>query len=114
MPCGMWVATAQADHIFHAPGASALHQQNIILHEIGHMLAEHTMAGSDLAALLTNLDPAVVQRVLARTRYSTPQEEEAEMIAALILAEAGWTPAEPRPDGDLGLLSEVFGPTDER
>ncbi|HET9141840.1 hypothetical protein [Actinophytocola sp.] len=114
LPCGIWIATADADHIVHAHGASALHQQNIILHEIGHMLCDHTVtAGSDLAALLTDLDPAMVRRVLARTRYSTPQEEEAEMVAALIMRQAGWAPGPPRPGGPLGRLSDVFGLTRE-
>ncbi|KJK33399.1 hypothetical protein UK23_46210 [Lentzea aerocolonigenes] len=110
LPCGLWVATAQADHIFHARGASALHQQNIILHEIGHMLCDHTLDSADgVTALLGDLDPAVVRRVLARTRYSTPAEQEAEMVAALIREQAGWSIAPARPDGALGLMNDVFG-----
>lgn len=110
MPCGMWISTANADHVFHVQGASALHQRNIILHEIGHMLWDHSGGhqGTGLAAMLTDLDPAMVRRVLMRTRYSTPEEKQAEMMAALILEEAGWTSA-PRPDGLLGRLSDVFG-----
>lgn len=111
VPCGMWVATGRADHVFHAQGASALHQRNIVLHEIGHMICDHEIdnGGAALAAVLTDLDPAMVQRVLMRTRYSAPEEEEAEMIAALILEQAGWASAGPRPDGLLGLLDDVFG-----
>lgn len=111
VPCGLWVATEKADHIFHARGASALHQQNIILHEIGHILCDHSggFLGSGLATLFTELDPSMVRQVLQRNRYSTPEEEEAEMIAALIREAAGWSPAEPRPDGTLGFLSDVFG-----
>jgi hypothetical protein len=33
-PCGMWIATDTVDYIFHARGASPLHQRNIILHEL--------------------------------------------------------------------------------
>ena len=113
LPCGLWVSTAAADHVFHARGASALHQQNIILHEIGHMLCDHTLAHDDsgLTALLGDLDPAVVRRVLLRTRYSTPEEQEAEMVAALIREQAGWGAAPPRPDGALGVINDVFGPS---
>lgn len=112
LPCGLWVSTGKADHIFHARGASAFHQQNIILHEIGHMLCDHTLgnAGSGLSALLGNLDPAMVRRVLMRTRYSTPEEQEAEMVAALIRERAGWTAPAPRPVGALGAFADVFGP----
>jgi hypothetical protein len=46
----------------------------------------------------------MVQRVLARSRYSTPQEEEAELAAALILETAGWPADGPRPLGDLDDL----------
>ncbi|MFS8104944.1 hypothetical protein LFM09_48370 [Lentzea alba] len=111
LPCGMWVSTDKADHIFHARGASALHQQNIILHEIGHMLCDHSLADDEngLTALLGDLDPAMVRRVLLRTRYSTPEEQEAEMVAALIREQAGWTAGSGRPDGALGLLDDVFG-----
>ncbi|MEV4056188.1 hypothetical protein AB0J55_33705 [Amycolatopsis sp. NPDC049688] len=108
VPCGMWIATAQADHVYHATGVSALHRQNIVLHELGHMVCDHRVAEPDaVAALLPGLDPAMVQRVLMRTRYSTLQEREAEMIAALILEKAGWP--SPRPAAPGGPLDEVFG-----
>jgi hypothetical protein len=111
LPCGVWIALPGGDHVFYAKGASAMHQQNIILHELGHVICDHRMdAGdSDLAALFTDLDPTMVRRVLARTRYSTPQEEEAEMMAALILAKAGWTPLDLPPTKTLGHLSAAFG-----
>ncbi|MFI6096018.1 hypothetical protein ACIA8G_10720 [Lentzea sp. NPDC051213] len=114
LPCGLWVSTARADHIFHARGASALHQQNIILHEIGHMLCDHTLANDDngLTALLGDLDPNMVRSVLMRARYSTPEEQEAEMVAALIRERAGWSVAPSRPDGALGVLHDVFGPSE--
>ncbi|MGM1059969.1 ImmA/IrrE family metallo-endopeptidase [Saccharothrix sp. Mg75] len=107
VPCGLWVATRDADHVFHARGASALHQRNTILHEIGHVLCDHGLEGGP-AGLLTDLDPEVVRRVLGRTTYSTPQEEEAEMVAALLLERAGWSTADDRPPGVLGHLSDVF------
>ncbi|MFE2753099.1 hypothetical protein ACFXGA_13995 [Actinosynnema sp. NPDC059335] len=105
VPCGMWVSTADADHVFFTRGASALHQQNIVLHELGHMLCDH---GTDaLSPLLGDLDPAVVRRVLMRTRYSTLQEAEAELAAALILEEAGRSTGLPV-DRTFGRLSTAF------
>ncbi|HEX3782343.1 MAG TPA: hypothetical protein VHX38_21980 [Pseudonocardiaceae bacterium] len=111
-PCGMWLATAGADHVFYVSGSSALHQQNIILHEIGHMLWDHALdVRSDLlAGLLPDLDPNVVTRTLLRTSYSAPQEQEAEMMAAVILERAGWPSAGARPSGVLARLQEVFEP----
>jgi hypothetical protein len=103
--CGMWLATADADHVFHARGTSPMHELNIILHEIGHMLCDHVGYGppETPSPLFSLLDPAMVQRVLMRTRYSTPEEEAAELMAALILEQVGW----PRPSTGLR------GPTGE-
>ncbi|GLY46916.1 hypothetical protein [Lentzea sp. NBRC 102530] len=109
LPCGLWVSTASADHVYHARGASRFHQQNIVLHEIGHVLCGHELGESDLTELLGDLDPAVVRKVLMRTRYSTPQEQEAEMVAALIRDRAGWTDPAPRPDTGLRSFAESFG-----
>ena len=102
----MWIATAEADYICHARGTSPLHQQNIILHEIGHMLCDHVGPGvvAGGAPLFPQLDPAMVERVLARGRYSTPQEEEAELMAAVIRETAGWHGTGPPPLGDLNDL----------
>ncbi|GAA2052387.1 hypothetical protein GCM10009839_69700 [Catenulispora yoronensis] len=104
LPCGMWIATDTVDYIFHARGTSPLHRQNIVLHEIGHMLCDHTGRDAGLAQMFSRLDPAAVERVLARDRYSTPQEEEAELAAAFILERAGWHGADTTPFGDLDDL----------
>ena len=115
MPCGMWLATAGADHIFYVPGSSELHRQNIILHEISHMLWEHTFDGwtDAAAALLPDLDPAMVARTLQRTSYSAPQEQEAEMTAAVILEQAGW-PSATVGGGPPDYLQDVFEPGTRR
>jgi hypothetical protein len=109
-PCGMWLATAEADHVFHARGTSPLHQLNIILHEIGHMLCDHAGYGLDgsAAALFPLLDPAMVQRVLLRSRYSTPEEEAAELMAALILERVGWPGPRTGLRGPTGVLHELL------
>jgi hypothetical protein len=113
-PCGVWVATSAADHIFHARTISALHQQHIILHEIGHMLCDHVVDGDEhgLARelLFPDLDSALIDRVLRRAGYSTPQEQVAEMMASMIL---GWVDVPTARGGDdqvLDGLSEIFGP----
>ncbi|GHF94146.1 MULTISPECIES: hypothetical protein [Amycolatopsis] len=108
LPCGMWIATEQADHVYHATGVSALHRQNIVLHELGHLVCDHHPGEPDgIVALLPGLDPDMVRSVLLRTRYSSRQEREAEMIAALILEKAGWP--SPRAASPAGPLDEVFG-----
>jgi hypothetical protein len=84
------VSTNAGDYIFYESQTSALHQEHIILHEVGHLLCEHPAASvsrdeiSEL--LLPDLDPAMIQRVLGRTCYPVWAEQEAEIIASLILA----------------------------
>lgn len=78
MPCGMWVATDVADHIFFEQRTSTFHQEHIILHELGHMICGHTLG-------VVDADPDVVRGALGRTSYDTRQEQEAEMVATLLL-----------------------------
>src|SRR5262249_35104949 len=35
IPCGTWLATDEADHIFVEEGTSAFHRDHIVLHELG-------------------------------------------------------------------------------
>jgi hypothetical protein len=86
--CGVWLATASDDHVFYEGQTSPVHQEHIVLHEIGHILFEHnTMAEGmvdSVQTLLPDLDPARFQGLFARTDYTTRQEQEAEMFASLI------------------------------
>jgi hypothetical protein len=95
-----------SDYIFYERHTSGLHQEHIILHEVGHLLGSHrasTLLGSDLPQLLLpDLDPQMIGRVLSRTDYSEADELEAEVIASLILARASrWSP-EPDQAGPAG------------
>ncbi|WP_158891138.1 hypothetical protein [Amycolatopsis anabasis] len=92
--CGVWIGTDVADHIFFEQQTSPFHQEHIILHELGHMIFEHAMP-----ELLDQFDPTVfddganlahVQNALLRASYTTQQEQEAELVASLILTRAGW------------------------
>ncbi|MBG0567551.1 hypothetical protein [Actinoplanes aureus] len=100
-PNGVWMATEHGDIIFYESGTSRVHQMQIILHELGHLLCSHDavpgLEGAATAILAPDLDPGLVQRMLGRTHYSVQEEREAEMIASLILQKAtDWTP-EPQP-----------------
>jgi len=93
---GVWIALPDADHIFYPTDTSPVHQENAIMHEVGHMLKGHCGTGqlNDLrktllellvTALLPNLSPALLQRTIlrvkGRTGYTAHQEEEAEQFA---------------------------------
>lgn len=88
-PCGVLAATDRADYVFYTKDTSPLHQQHILLHELGHLLCGHA-EGEELsdkvATMLTpNLPVELVRRVLGRTTYLAEQEQEAELVASLIM-----------------------------
>jgi hypothetical protein len=89
---GMWVATDTMDLILYEQTTTPPHQDHIILHELSHLLCDHfrgKMPEADhMRALLPNLDPAMVRRVLGRTGYSADEEREAELLATLIAQRA--------------------------
>ena len=80
------------DYIVYEAGTSRLHREHIILHEVGHLLSDHgtttVLEPRTSRALLPSLDPDLVDRVLGRTHYSAAEEQEAELIASLILERA--------------------------
>ncbi|MEE1784163.1 hypothetical protein PUR71_14835 [Streptomyces sp. SP17BM10] len=110
--CGVWLSTATDDHIFYEQRTARLHQEHIVLHELGHLLFDHRTVDLDDAAgrsmLLPDLDPRTAQRFLARTNYSTYQEREAEMLASVLGARVS-RPGPRRPGGVLGKLEAALG-----
>ena len=114
--CGVWVATEDEDYIFYESQTSRVHQEHIILHEIGHVLFGHGVQGGDeshalsegMEALLPDLFPHNISRFFGRTNYTTRQEREAEMLASLIGVRArrlrGYQASEP-----LTRLGSAFG-----
>ncbi|MFD7099542.1 hypothetical protein [Streptomyces xanthophaeus] len=134
--CGLWLGLGDADIVFYEAATSRVHQTHIILHELAHMLLDHGRLGVDddddgsgsgsedgggsglalLAGLFPDLDPSMVNRMLARGRtdYSAVEEQQAELLATLIsshrptVAVAG-RDASPRAAGVLGRLGETLG-----
>jgi hypothetical protein len=94
--CGLWIELSDRDVVGFPAGTSRTHRDHIVLHEVGHMLAGHH-GGLTAASLLPDLDPAMVRSVLGRTVYSDVQEQEAELIASLILERS--LRVAPRPPG---------------
>ncbi|GLZ28975.1 hypothetical protein Lesp02_11650 [Lentzea sp. NBRC 105346] len=87
-PFGVWISTAGADYILYQQETTKSHQNHIILHELGHLIAGHTSDESDdllLSQLYPDLEPDAVRRALRRTSYDNDQEREAETVATIIL-----------------------------
>lgn len=91
-PSGVCLSTQGTDYIFYESSTSSLHQQHIVLHEIGHLLWGHqtAMMGSEqaLQLLLPSLDPRVVIRMLRRGDCTGVIEQQAELVATLIMQRA--------------------------
>ncbi|MBV9845273.1 MAG: hypothetical protein JOZ47_09410 [Kutzneria sp.] len=97
-PCGLWVSTDNADYIVYEEHTSTLHREHIILHELGHLLCDHQMTpahdGEPAGPVFPSLDPRTVERVLQRTHYTAVEEQQAELIASLILERVSrWAPS---------------------
>jgi hypothetical protein len=109
-PNGLWIAGAHRDYVVYESTTSRPHREHIVMHEIGHLICDHRAA-----AVFPHLDPGVIRAVLARTRYSTDEEQEAEMIASLVLERADRSPApapvaDPRTGALLARLAAAIDP----
>ncbi|MFE1318542.1 hypothetical protein [Kitasatospora phosalacinea] len=118
--CGLWLSLGEADVVFYEAATSQVHRTHIILHELSHMLLDHNgLRGAELGAplgLFPDLDPAMVDRLLARGRtdYSAAEEQQAELLATMIgnrgrhrpVAEEG---ASSLATGVLGRLGRLLG-----
>ncbi|CAM5572744.1 Regulator component OS=Streptomyces aurantiogriseus OX=66870 GN=GCM10010251_59670 PE=4 SV=1 [Streptomyces aurantiogriseus] len=108
-PCGVWIATEKADHVFHEAATSPLHQEHIILHELGHMLLGHRSILDGVptggGGLFPDIDPATVVSLLTRASYGTEDERDAERLAGLIAGKAAASRTSKPPRG--GVLRRL-------
>lgn len=89
-PFGLWIKTTAADIIlYQRAGTTRFHQEHIIAHELGHLLADHPSDEGDDAMwrqLLPDIPPDVIRRSLRRrTSYDNEYEQEAEALATVLL-----------------------------
>ncbi|WHT20804.1 ImmA/IrrE family metallo-endopeptidase [Crossiella sp. CA-258035] len=89
---GLLVSAFDADYVFYDDTTSALHQQNTILHEIGHLVLEHRSIGDSgqprlpmLRLLFPHFNEArreeLLGKALCRAGFQDIQEREAESFA---------------------------------
>ncbi|MEV8597812.1 hypothetical protein [Streptomyces sp. NPDC052012] len=87
-PFGLWIASRTVDYIFYQQETSRTHQDHIILHEVGHILADHRSDETDTGdwqPLVPDISPDSIRRALRRTSYDAEHEREAELVATIIL-----------------------------
>jgi hypothetical protein len=113
IPCGLWLGTAKADHIFAEAGTSPWHRTQIAVHELAHMLLGHGTAGDGavrLAGLLAaDVSPTLTRLFLSRSVYASADERDAETLASLILTRASARPAARPEHFGAGRLQAAWG-----
>ncbi|MBU6529661.1 hypothetical protein HZS56_00755 [Streptomyces sp. A108] len=85
-PLGAWLEMAASDVIVFQKETTPHHQDHIVLHELGHILADHPgPPGTDVwEALLPGLKADAIHRALHRCSYDTKEEQEAELVATIV------------------------------
>lgn len=89
-PFGLWFKGRTTDFIVYQEHTTGPHQRHIILHEVGHILADHPSDddADDLREVFGLSDgqlPRVSGGLRYRTAYDRREEHEAETIATIIL-----------------------------
>jgi hypothetical protein len=87
-PFGLWLDAGTADYIVYQAETTRMHQDHIILHEVGHILADHESDDTDedyWREAMPDLSPEMIRRALRRTHYDTDQEQQAELVATIIM-----------------------------
>jgi len=113
-PCGLWLAADAVDLICYEQQTSYLHQQHIVLHELGHILCGHGEPAA-VGELVPQLGANALKIMLARQHAShlTSQERDAELFAYTVMDRAGRVAVpmvDPdRPDGILDRLGRALG-----
>lgn len=110
-PSGMWLMMENRDCIFYDSQTSLPHQEHIILHEVGHMLCGHDEGQLDahLYREIDVTDPNTLRRALPRIQYTNRQEQEAELVATIILAAVGHLPVPSPFTGVLASMESAVG-----
>lgn len=95
---GLWLVRDGVDTIFHIATDSELHRQQIILHELAHMLLGHTLVAgvSSASVLMADVDPAVAHGVLMRGHEVSAIEIDAEIVADHLASIVRRSPPPPR------------------
>ncbi|MDQ8708235.1 hypothetical protein RCO28_38120 [Streptomyces sp. LHD-70] len=85
-PLGAWLETPNADVIVFQKETTPHHQDHIILHELGHILADHPGPPGTAVweSLLPGLKSDAIRRALLRCSYDTEEEQEAELVATIV------------------------------
>ncbi|WP_307845905.1 hypothetical protein [Saccharomonospora sp. NB11] len=99
-PTGAWQRHADYDLIAYPDNTAGFHQDHIILHEVGHMLFEHSgrcvLSDEEARRIAPDLRPDAFTHLFGRTSTAV-EEDEAEGFAHLVHARVAAARAVPPP-----------------
>jgi hypothetical protein len=87
--CGFWFSINDFDVILHAPGASAVHRQQIVLHEFAHMILRHrqeVVSAEYAETFFGRVEGDAIVLALKRTDFMNEFEVTAEILADRLAA----------------------------
>lgn len=112
-PCGLLVATPNADYVFY-DATAPVHGDHVVAHELGHLVLDHRLTVIHPDEPGFGLDDPQAASKLGRIvglPRSEDDEAEAELFATLVLAQAVTAaPPSPEPVPGLPLAFAVPGP----
>lgn len=83
-PSGAWIASSAADYVMYEEATPPRHQIQIIGHELAHIICQHGPAAvSVLEPML--VAPGAASIMLTRSAYLDEQEQEAELLADMLV-----------------------------
>lgn len=87
--CGLWIPREETDVIYHAVTEGLLHRQQMILHELSHMILRHDEDDGAVwqgIRVFEALSGEVVKKALARGDFRSDLEATAEHLADFLAA----------------------------
>jgi hypothetical protein len=87
--CGLWIPREKVDVVYHSVTRGRLHRQQMILHEISHMILRHDEdreAAWQGVSAFHEISGEVVKKALARGDFRSDLEATAEYLADLLAA----------------------------
>lgn len=90
---GLWLGARTRDYVYFREDLTGCRLENTILHEFAHMICEHRSASVSERAWLTAAAPNLaaigdIEHMCMRRDYGAADEQEAELMASMILARA--------------------------
>ncbi|MGW1605484.1 hypothetical protein [Streptomyces eurythermus] len=84
-PFGLWMSRPNEELILYQEETTRVHQDHIILHEVGHIIAGHGDDGDgDFPDIGPDFPSDLTTRGFRRTCYAQDYEHEAELVATVI------------------------------